>query len=267
MNDIPTAKPGTQAGMILCTAGSRDVLMNRRLFKMRRGVMMFRSPILNLFELSRSHDYEEISVMDNAEVFYPVMRCLYDVILSLRLQDNPCLMLDENNIAMFIDRKEEIDHKKQSLETITHINERNLVAQTIILMEQTMLLQLVHLLFIYDDVKPVEVGKDESLVFRFLSSLNIHIKEHRDVAFYASEARLSRAHFSRLVKNYTGKTPSEWISVVTIVNAKLLLQHSDLNIKGVAENLNFPDQFTFRKYFKHRVGISPKEFRRQSKKS
>ncbi|MBO6073593.1 MAG: helix-turn-helix domain-containing protein, partial [Paludibacteraceae bacterium] len=34
--------------------------------------------------------------------------------------------------------------------------------------------------------------------------------------------------------------------------------------KEVAAELGFPEQFTFRKYFKTHTGISPSEFRHQS---
>ncbi len=43
--------------------------------------------------------------------------------------------------------------------------------------------------------------------------------------------------------------------------AKLMLEQRDKSIKQTASELNFPEQFTFRKYFKQHVGISPKEYR------
>ena len=63
------------------------------------------------------------------------------------------------------------------------------------------------------------------------------------------------------VKDKTGKTPSEWIADMTIVNAKLLLEQSGMSIKEIAAELNFPEQFTFRKFFKLHVGVPPKEYR------
>ncbi|MGN0206489.1 MAG: helix-turn-helix domain-containing protein, partial [Muribaculaceae bacterium] len=58
------------------------------------------------------------------------------------------------------------------------------------------------------------------------------------------------------------KTPSEWIAYITMLNAKTLLKTSDKNIKEIAAELNFPEQYTFRKYFKHHTGMSPKEYRK-----
>ena len=36
-----------------------------------------------------------------------------------------------------------------------------------------------------------------------------------------------------------------------------------MTVKEIAQELNFPEQFTFRKYFKTHAGISPKEYKRQ----
>lgn len=52
----------------------------------------------------------------------------------------------------------------------------------------------------------------------------------------------------------------EWINMVTINQAKNLLRQPDILVKQVAEELGFPEQFTFRKYFKTHTGISPSEY-------
>ncbi|WP_368350508.1 helix-turn-helix domain-containing protein, partial [Parabacteroides merdae] len=44
--------------------------------------------------------------------------------------------------------------------------------------------------------------------------------------------------------------------------AKQLLESSNLSIKEVAAQLNFPTQSFFGKYFKQYVGMSPKEYRK-----
>ena len=36
----------------------------------------------------------------------------------------------------------------------------------------------------------------------------------------------------------------------------------DLQVKDIADRLGFPEQFTFRKYFKTHTGMSPTEYRR-----
>ena len=53
----------------------------------------------------------------------------------------------------------------------------------------------------------------------------------------------------------------EWINMVTINQAKNLLCQSNMLVKQVADELGFPEQFTFRKFFKQHTGLSPRAFR------
>ena len=53
---------------------------------------------------------------------------------------------------------------------------------------------------------------------------------------------------------------TEWINMVTVNQAKHLLRQPNMLVKQVADELGFPEQFTFRKYFKTNTGISPTEY-------
>ena len=52
-----------------------------------------------------------------------------------------------------------------------------------------------------------------------------------------------------------------------ISNAKLQLTRTNKSIKEIDEELNFPEQFTFGKYFRQYTGISPKNYRKISNKN
>lgn len=88
-----------------------------------------------------------------------------------------------------------------------------------------------------------------------------HYAERYPVGRYADEANLSVRHFSKIIHNYTGQTPMQWIISYTIGQAKRLLTQTGLSVKEIAEKLGFPEQFTFRKYFKTHTGMSPTDFR------
>ncbi|MBP5722572.1 MAG: helix-turn-helix transcriptional regulator, partial [Bacteroidales bacterium] len=80
------------------------------------------------------------------------------------------------------------------------------------------------------------------------------------VNFYAGKQVLTPRHFADIVKQESGYTPMEWINMVTINQAKNLLRQPHILVKQVADELGFPEQFTFRKYFKVHTGMSPSEF-------
>lgn len=93
------------AGMSLCTAGSREVLINGQLYRIKKDMLCFSSPIISIYELSRSEDYNEIAIYDSPEVFYQAIKLMFDMILSFRLRNNPCLLLNANHVRFFLERK------------------------------------------------------------------------------------------------------------------------------------------------------------------
>ena len=253
-----------KVSMILCTAGSRRVLINDKLYIVKRGTLCFASPLINIFELSREEEYAEVSIFDDLIVFYHTIRIMFDTVFKLWLRDHPCMMLDEEHIFFFINRASMVESKKRLLQN-SEERDRMLVQQMIYLLEQETLLEFIYLYGRSCVVEPIRSEKNEAIFFHFLYSLNLHYKEHRSVGFYANEVNLSPSHFTRVVKKNTGKTPSDWIATVTIVNAKIMLKDSNMSIKEVAAELHFPEQFTFRKFFKSHVGLPPKAYRLHSK--
>lgn len=81
------------------------------------------------------------------------------------------------------------------------------------------------------------------------------------VKFYADKLCLTPNYLSGVVKDYTGKTATEWVNEFVILEAKIMLTDSELSIQEIAYQLHFTDQSAFGKYFKQLVGISPKLYR------
>ncbi|MDH8702671.1 AraC family transcriptional activator of pobA [Dysgonomonadaceae bacterium PH5-43] len=99
-------------------------------------------------------------------------------------------------------------------------------------------------------------------VFRnFTISLVKNIKEHRRVEFYAEEACLTPKYFSKIIKNRSGKLPSEWIAERTVMLIKFLLDNTSKSIQEISHELNFPNQSFFTRYFKGHTGVTPTEYR------
>lgn len=95
----------------------------------------------------------------------------------------------------------------------------------------------------------------------FLALVHENFRKERFLDFYAAKLEVSTKHLSRTVKQQTGYTAVEWIERYVILEAKVLLKSSNLNIQQISDELNFPSQSFFGKYFKHQTGMSPKEFR------
>lgn len=96
---------------------------------------------------------------------------------------------------------------------------------------------------------------------QFLALAQRHFRQERFLDFYAEKLGITPKHLSRTLKNQTGFTAVEWIERFVILEAKVLLKSSTLNIQQISDELNFPSQSFFGKYFKKLTGMSPKEFR------
>ena len=99
------------------------------------------------------------------------------------------------------------------------------------------------------------------LTNRFLKLARDNFKKERFMDFYARELGITSKHLGRTIKAQTGFTASEWLDRMVVLEAKVLLKSSSMTIQQIAEELNFPSQSFFGKYFKNIVGVSPKEFR------
>lgn len=95
---------------------------------------------------------------------------------------------------------------------------------------------------------------------RFMELLTRYHHQERLVQFYADKLCVSPKYLSMAVKDFSGKSPSDWIADYVVAEAKSLLFYSQLSTVEVAFRLNFPSQAAFSKYFKANTGISPMKY-------
>lgn len=250
-----------KGGFTLCIDGHADVVINEQNFRLTRGDVFIVTPLVQIYSLTPSDDFKAISFVNELKVFYPIFKLIADTGIPLKVREYPCWKLTEDEINYIIQQNERIIKKQQCLSTDIHLDERTLLAHQTNLIRHEMMLEIVGNHIHNYPAQIDSVNKQEVIAYRFILALHENYNRERSVSWYASEANLSPGHFTTLIKAATGKTPSEWIATVTTTYAKLLLEHRDKSIKQIAAELNFPEQFTFRKYFKQHTGFSPKEYR------
>lgn len=96
---------------------------------------------------------------------------------------------------------------------------------------------------------------------RFIRLVQEHFRRERFLDFYAGKLDITPKHLSRTIKIQTGASAVDWINRYVILEAKVMLRSSNLNVQQIAEALNFPSQSFFGKYFKKATGVSPKDYR------
>ncbi|MDR1601404.1 MAG: helix-turn-helix domain-containing protein [Tannerella sp.] len=106
------------------------------------------------------------------------------------------------------------------------------------------------------------LSRKEELFVDFLSLLRKNCKKQHDVKFYANELCITTQYLSSILKKESGKSASQWIQDALMIEAKGMLKMLRTNVQQVANELNFPDQSTFGKFFKKHAGMSPMAFRK-----
>lgn len=100
---------------------------------------------------------------------------------------------------------------------------------------------------------------------KFMDALNLYHQQERQVQFYANKLCVTPKYLSMVVKEYSGKSPSDWICDFVIAEAKSLLHYSQMSAQEVAFHLNFPTQSSFGKFFKQKTGLSPMQYLKELK--
>jgi len=106
-------------------------------------------------------------------------------------------------------------------------------------------------------------GRNEEYFRTFIRLVKENYRQERKITYYASRMNITPKYLSTLIRQFSGRGPSEWIDLSVIMEAKNLLRYSEMNIQEVAYYLGFPTQSFFGRYFKSHTGLSPKAFRNQ----
>ncbi|WP_449539058.1 AraC family transcriptional regulator [Ferdinandcohnia sp. Marseille-Q9671] len=93
-----------------------------------------------------------------------------------------------------------------------------------------------------------------------------HYMEKLTIDSIAKSLNLSKSYLSHLFKEMTGFTVMEYLMATRLTQAKyMLVLESDKPLKDVAFDCGFESASHFSRYFKQKVGISPKDYRKGTK--
>ena len=108
----------------------------------------------------------------------------------------------------------------------------------------------------------VSLTRKEELFIDFQNLLRENCMKRHDVRFYSGKLCITTQYLTSILKEQSGKSASQWIHEALVIEAKSMLKNPRITIQQVSDELNFPDQSTFCKFFKKNAGISPLVFRK-----
>ena len=251
-----------KCGIFYCQRGSVEVSLEGCHYHIKPGDVYIYMASTLVHLLHKSEDAEGIMVEVDFYYILPIVNKVIHVESQLFMRKNPCVSLSGEQCAHFEyllnnlwDRINAEDCQKENVQY------QHLKLELIKSMGQTICYEILNMYFTNQPLQPLQQGKKDVVFQNFMLSLFRFYRKERDVSFYARMQHITPRYFSAIIKEKTGDSALQWIVRMVITEAKQLLEESDLSIKEIADQLNFPTQSFFGKYFKQYVGVSPKEYR------
>ncbi len=114
-------------------------------------------------------------------------------------------------------------------------------------------------------------NQENSLNTEFLSSEEIDrattyfhefYRENINIESYVTSKGITISSFFRKFKQYTGKTPLQYLLDIRLSNAKKLLETTDYSINEISSIVGYENALYFSRLFHKHIGVSPKEYRK-----
>ena len=205
--------------------------------------------LIEVLEISRDYDFQVIMPVPG---FLPVMQA--SILSETYTRNGIRLSLDETEwkhigtfLSLLWDMLQSSPYRREAIQ--------HLIVSL-----------LYNLKYIHEQTRTstqIRLSRQEDIFRRFRALVNICSKHARTVNFYADKLYLTPHYLSTVIRQASGQTVMQWINQAVILEAKVLLKHSDLLIFQISDELNFPNPSFFSKFFKRMTGITPAEYQKQ----
>ena len=101
-------------------------------------------------------------------------------------------------------------------------------------------------------------------VHQFIQLVETNLHQYRTVDYYAQQLYITSGHLNSLVKDYFGISAKKYILNKHILEAKRILQYTNMTIDQIASYLNYENTTYFIRTFKENTNITPLRFRKQA---
>jgi AraC-like DNA-binding protein len=202
---------------------------------------------------SISEDFEGLYIIMSPKFSDSLMPNAADRLpLSLSVRDNPAIPLDEEGLKGMIQYFEML---KKIIQVEDHPYR----------MEVARYLTLAFFYGAGTYFHNVEENKKrthyETVFDKFLHLVQKQFKEQRGLEYYADKLCITPKHLAKVIKSVSNKAPNEWIDEYVILEAKALMKSTNMTIQQISDELNFPSNSFFGKYFKRVTGLSPRDYK------
>jgi AraC family transcriptional regulator, transcriptional activator of pobA len=125
-----------------------------------------------------------------------------------------------------------------------------------------------YLIALFTELKPfVETSISSSsnaasqITEEFKKALSKHIYEKNKITDYAELLSISPNHLNKCVKNTLGKSAHDLLNDMLLLEAKVLLKQTNLNVTEIAYKIGKNEITDFARFFKVKTGMTPSQYR------
>lgn len=239
----------------LCRSGHVDFTMNGTKHRLPKDGLLVSFGVARMSDVEMSPDFRGVALVESHEFMQETLMTMMHLWpYLLYIIENPVIVLGDaelkrvsTNYQLIIDRLQNSDHHFRREATIANL--------------QACYLDVCDLLERRAPKRSEAPNRSYGIFDQFLRLMAQNYVEHRDVKWYADELRMTPKYLSEIVKEVSGRTAGQWVTSFVVTEVKSLLRESDLSIKEIAVEMNFPNQSFLGKYFKNATGMSPVEYR------
>lgn len=115
--------------------------------------------------------------------------------------------------------------------------------------------------FMFDQRSETDGGHSDTAVHEVQKWMQQNYQLEMSIPGLAEKVGLGVRTFLRRFKCFTGQTPNRYLQQLRIEAARHLLEVSTRNIEEITGMVGYTDSSAFRRLFKERTGVTPKEYR------
>ena len=250
---------------VFCSSGSISCMLNMNEYTLSKGMLMVITPG-NIVRIT-SPDLEQ--ALSNASFTFVAVSVDYisnsgldfNSLFSeaMALMQNPCIKIKDSELRLLSDYIDLI--YKITNSTAKYVRESVSAIMSSVFYQFASYFDD----YLRDEHTRTVAAPDNSRHRRMFEAFIKLVKDNhnseRMVGFYADKLCVTPKYLSKIVREVSGRSAPEWIDGFVIMSAKSMLKYSDMTVKEISIELNFPNQSFFSKFFKSQTGLTPNEYR------
>ena len=239
----------------LCTAGRCNVNINFREYEAEAGSLFITMPN-QFFQIKEcSEDCNGKVIVLANEVAEESMVKVADMLdLFFYVRNNPKVQLSKKEVDMILQYDESLSPKMKDHD---NFYSEEISRHLLIALFFDMCNIYKHKLLNEKTPK----SRQDVIFEQFFYDLSLHFKQEHGTEYYASKIGITPKYLSAISMKVSGQFASDWIHEFLIAEAKVLLKSTDMTMMEISNELSFPNQSYFGRFFLKHTGETPRSYR------